>query len=131
MPVQNHVFQLKELERAAKLDDITTYRAFSEQVKRTKWQVLEFLIEAKRNGKRIVGYGAAAKGNTLLNYCGIRADFIDYVVDRNPHKQNHYLPGSHIPIQSPDAIRETRPDYVFILAMESARRDFGADGFYP
>lgn len=113
--VQGGVLQLRELERTAKLDDISTYRAFSEQVKRTKWQILEFLIQAKKSGKRIAAYGAAAKGNTLMNYCGIRTDFIDYVVDRNPRKQNHYLPGSHIPVQSTDAIRETRPDFVFIL----------------
>jgi C-methyltransferase. len=76
---------------------------------------LKFLIDAKNQGKSIVGYGAPAKGNTLLNYCGIRTDFIDYTVDRNPHKQGLFLPGTHIPIKSPDYIRETKPDYLLIL----------------
>ena len=73
------------------------------------------MIEAKREGKSITGYGAPAKGNTLLNYCGIRTDFIDYTVDRSPHKQEHFLPGTHIPIYHPDRIKETKPDYLVIL----------------
>jgi hypothetical protein len=76
---------------------------------------LEFLIQAKRDGKKVVGYGAPGKGNTLLNYCGIRTDFLDYTVDRSPHKQGRYTPGTHIPILHPDRIRETKPDYLFIL----------------
>ena len=88
---------------------------FSEKVKQTKRRLLEFLIELKREGTSIVGYGAPAKGNTLLNYCGIRTDFIDYTVDRNPHKQGRYLPGTHIPIFHPDKVKETKPDYLFIL----------------
>ena len=76
---------------------------------------LEFLIHAKRSGKTVVGYGAPAKGNTLLNFCGVREDFIAYTVDRNPHKQGMYLPGSHLPIKSPETIRASRPDYVLIL----------------
>jgi SAM-dependent methyltransferase len=102
-------------ERAAGLDNIDTYRAFEEQVKETKRLLLEFLINAKRSGKSVVGYGAPAKGNTLLNYCGVRSDFIDYTVDLSPHKQGHYLPGVHIPIHGPERIRATRPDYVLIL----------------
>jgi 2-polyprenyl-3-methyl-5-hydroxy-6-metoxy-1,4-benzoquinol methylase len=102
-------------ERAAGLDRAEAYRAFGEQVQEAKRALLEFLIGAKRAGKRIVGYGAAAKGNTLLNYCGIRTDFLDYTVDRNPHKQGRYLPGVHIPIHAPERIGETRPDYVLIL----------------
>ena len=102
-------------ERAAGLDRIDSYRAFEAQVKETKWRLLEFLIAAKHAGKTIVGYGAPAKGNTLLNYCGIRTDFIDYTVDRSPHKQGHFLPGVHIPVYDPERIRETRPDYVLIL----------------
>jgi SAM-dependent methyltransferase len=102
-------------ERAAGLDGLDAYQAFGEQVKDTKRRLLEFLIGAKRAGKRIAGYGAAAKGNTLLNYCGIRSDFIDYAVDRNPHKQGCFLPGVHIPVHGPERIRETRPDYVLIL----------------
>jgi hypothetical protein len=84
-------------------------------VKVTKYKLLNFLIKAKREQKSIVGYGAPAKGNTLLNYCGIRSDLIDYTVDRSPHKQGHFLPGTHIPIYSPDKIKETRPDYLLIL----------------
>ena len=76
---------------------------------------MKFLIQAKENGKTIVGYGAPAKGNTLLNYCGIRNDFLDYTVDRNPHKQGYYLPGSHISVKSPEKIKDTKPDYVLIL----------------
>lgn len=93
----------------------SAYSDFAEQVKETKYKLLEGLIELKRAKKTIVGYGAAAKGNTLLNYCGIKNDFIDYVVDKNPHKQNTLLPGSHIPVYSPDKILATKPDYVLIL----------------
>lgn len=102
-------------ELAHGLKDLATYARFQEQVKETKRAILEFLISAKREGKRIVGYGAPGKGNTLLNYCGIRTDFLDFTVDRNPLKQGKYTPGTHIPILSPEAIREARPDYVFIL----------------
>lgn len=91
------------------------YCAFAEQVRETKRNLLEFLIGAKRQGKRIVGYGAPGKGNTLLNYCGIRQDFLDYTVDRSPHKQNTLLPGSRIPVYAPEKIFETKPDYVMIL----------------
>ena len=91
------------------------YARFAEQVKETKRRLLEFLIQAKRAGKTIVGYGAPGKGNTLLNYCGIRTDFLDFTVDRNPYKQGMFLPGTHIPIYHPDKIREARPDYVLIL----------------
>ncbi|HEY5947374.1 MAG TPA: methyltransferase C-terminal domain-containing protein, partial [Kofleriaceae bacterium] len=102
-------------ERAAGLDRIDAYRAFDEQVKETKRRLLEFLIGAKRAGKRVAGYGAPAKGNTLLNYCGIRTDFIDYTVDSNPHKQGRFLPGTRIPIYAPSRIAEDKPDYVVIL----------------
>jgi hypothetical protein len=84
-------------------------------VKKTKRKFLEFLINAKECGKAVVGYGAPAKGNTLLNYCGVRADLIDYTVDRSPYKQGQLLPGTRIPIYSPERIRETMPDYVVIL----------------
>ena len=83
--------------------------------RRQSAQSWSFLITAKRQGKRIVGYGAPGKGNTLLNYCGIRTDFIDFTVDRNPLKQGKYTPGTHIPILAPEAIRQARPDYIFIL----------------
>jgi len=84
-------------------------------VKATKRDLVQFLITAKGKGHSVVGYGAAAKGNTLLNYCGIRSDFIDYIVDRSPHKQGRYLPGTRIPIAAPDRLREEKPDYVLIL----------------
>ncbi len=91
------------------------YRTFGERVKATKRRLLEFLMKAKDEGKRVAGYGAPAKGNTLLNYCGVRADFLDYTVDRSPHKQGLYLPGTRIPILAPDHLREDRPEYVLIL----------------
>ena len=91
------------------------YADFNENVRETKRRLLEFLIEKKREGKTIVAYGAPGKGNTLLNYCGIRQDFIDYTVDRSPHKQNTLLPGSRIPVFAPERIFETKPDYVLIL----------------
>ncbi len=106
---------LMQIERARGLDKLETYVAFDEQVRETKRKLLSFLIEAKRAGKSIAGYGAPGKGNTLLNYCGIRQDFIDYVVDRNPYKQGKFLPGSRIPIYAPERINETKPDYVLIL----------------
>ena len=84
-------------------------------MRETKHKLLDFLVAAKRAGKSIVGYGAPGKGNTLLNYCGIRTDFLDYTVDRNPYKHGKFLPGTHIPIHPPERIRETRPDYVLIL----------------
>lgn len=114
-PVTANVSRLKKMEQEYKLGELTTYSTFSESVKETKRKLLEFLIDAKRRGKSIVGYGAPAKGNTLLNYCGIRTDFIDYTVDRSPHKQGCYLPGTRIPIYAPEKIRETKPDYVLIL----------------
>jgi 2-polyprenyl-3-methyl-5-hydroxy-6-metoxy-1,4-benzoquinol methylase len=114
-PVTPAVARLREVELDAGLRQVETYGRFAEQVKETKRNLLEFLIAAKRAGKSIVGYGAPAKGNTLLNYCGIGNDFLDYTVDRNPRKQGRYLPGSHLPICSPDRVRQTKPDYLLIL----------------
>lgn len=114
-PVGERVIALRERERRLGYTRLDLYQLFSERVKATKRNVLEFFIEAKRQGKSVVGYGAPAKGNTLLNYCGIRTDMIDYTVDRSPHKQGHLLPGTRIPIYAPERIRETRPDYLFIL----------------
>jgi SAM-dependent methyltransferase len=102
-------------ERRARLDELSSYSNFSEQVNKTKLDLLRFLIEIKRAGKKIVGYGAPAKGNTLLNFCGIRSDFLDYTVDRSPKKQGMFLPGTHIPIAGPEKIFQTKPDYVLIL----------------
>jgi 2-polyprenyl-3-methyl-5-hydroxy-6-metoxy-1,4-benzoquinol methylase len=114
-PRTQHVEELRQRELDAGYDHLKTYFSFTERAKETKRKLLEFLIAAKRSGKMVVGYGAPAKGNTLLNYCGVRTDFIDYTVDRSPHKQNLFLPGTRIPIHHPDKIRETRPDYVLIL----------------
>jgi hypothetical protein len=109
------VTALLERERSEGLQELRAYLAFSEQVNATKRRLLSFLIEAKQAGKRIVGYGAPAKGNTLLNYCGIRTDLIDFTVDRSPLKQGKLLPGTRIPILGPEAIRSVRPDYVLVL----------------
>lgn len=107
---------LLEEERKEGLEDLTTYERFSREIFALKFSLLRTLVEEKQAGKSIVGYGAPAKGNTLLNYCGIGPEFLDYTVDINPHKQGHYLPGTHIAIFSPERIRETRPDLIFILA---------------
>jgi len=114
-PTLPSVGALAEREHDAGLRDLATYAAFAEQVRETKRQLLHFLIEAKRAGKSVVGYGAPGKGNTLLNYCGIRTDFLDYTVDRNPYKHGKFTPGTHIPIFPPERIAETRPDYLLIL----------------
>ena len=113
--VSDRVTQLRVKESQAGLERLETYLTFGEKVKETKRKLLSFLIDAKTQGKTIVGYGAPAKGNTLLNYCGIGTDFIDYTVDRSPYKQGLFLPGTHIPILHPDRIRETKPDYLLIL----------------
>lgn len=115
-PVTQAVTAMKAREKAAGHFSLDYYSGFDEKVKETKRAILSFLIEAKRAGKTVVGYGAPGKGNTLLNYCGIRTDFLDYTVDRSPVKQGNYLPGTRIPICHPDKIKETRPDYLFLLA---------------
>jgi hypothetical protein len=102
-------------EVAAKLDEVSGYESFSPQVKKTKLEFVEFLLEAARQGKSVAGYGAPGKSATLLHYCGIGKDLIEYTVDRSPHKHGRHLPGSRIPIYHPDRIRETKPDYVVIL----------------
>lgn len=102
-------------ERDAGLERLETYTAFDEVVARAKRDILSFLIAARTAGKRVAGYGAPGKGNTLLNFCGIRTDFLEFTVDRNPYKQGHYTPGTRIPILAPEAIREHRPDYLFVL----------------
>jgi SAM-dependent methyltransferase len=127
-------------ERAAGLDKIETYTRFGARVKAAKRELLAFLINAKNAGKTVAGYGAPGKGNTLLNYCGIRTDFLDYVVDRNPYKHGRVLPGSHIPIFAPDHLAKTRPDFILILPWnlktEIAKqlaytREWGARLFVP
>jgi 2-polyprenyl-3-methyl-5-hydroxy-6-metoxy-1,4-benzoquinol methylase len=114
-PLTERARELEKREIAAGLNRLAAYAGFGEQVKETKRKLLDFLIAAKRAGKKIAGYGAPGKGNTLLNYCGVRTDFIDFTVDRNPYKQGKFLPGTHIPIYAPEKIREVRPDYVLIL----------------
>ena len=114
-PVRESVHALRREEQDAGYERPDVYLAYAEKVRETKRQLLSFLIEAKRAGKTIVGYGAPAKGNTLLNYCGIRKDFLDYTVDISPVKQGTLLPGTHIPVFAPEKISETRPDYVLIL----------------
>jgi 2-polyprenyl-3-methyl-5-hydroxy-6-metoxy-1,4-benzoquinol methylase len=113
--VSENVTRVKSLEHAAKLDEISTYTSFGSRVEKIKLDLLTFLIGAKNSGKIVAAYGAPAKGNTLLNYCGIRTDLLDFTVDRSPHKQNMFLPGSHIPIYAPEYIRQVKPDFLLIL----------------
>jgi 2-polyprenyl-3-methyl-5-hydroxy-6-metoxy-1,4-benzoquinol methylase len=114
-PVGPRVGALLALEAGKGYARIERYTSFDEQARRTKRDLLAFLIEAKRSGKKVVGYGAPGKGNTLLNYCGIRTDFLEFTVDRNPYKQGKFTPGTHIPILAPERLIEARPDYVLIL----------------
>lgn len=114
-PVTDRAKELHNREMSLGFATMDYYHQFDEKVKETKRKILEFLIEAKRAGKTVAGYGAPGKGNTLLNYCGIRTDFIDYTCDRNPYKHGRFLPGTHIPIFPPEKIAETKPDYIFIL----------------
>jgi hypothetical protein len=114
-PIEASVRNLRGREKKAGLRDPQYYESFGARVEETKRKLLDFLIGAKRAGKSIAGYGAPGKGNTLLNYCGIRTDFLDYTVDRNPYKQGRFLPGTHIPIHHPDHIAQTRPDFLLVL----------------
>ena len=109
------VAALIDREQREGLRELEIYRAFGEKVKATKRRLIEYLVREKDAGRSIVGYGAPAKGNTLLNYCGVRTDFLDYTVDRSPHKQGRYLPGTQIPIHPPEKILQTRPDVVLVL----------------
>ena len=113
--VSSQVEELAERERGLGFDTLAAHRSFSRQVNETKWRLLEFLIARRREGKRIAGYGAPGKGNTLLNFCGIRTDLLEYTVDRNPYKQGQFLPGTHIPIRHPEVLEQDRPDYILIL----------------
>jgi SAM-dependent methyltransferase len=114
-PIEARAQELKALEESSGFGRLDHYLSFGPQVETTKRKLLSFLLAVKQEGKRVAGYGAPAKGNTLLNYCGVRTDLIDYTVDRSPHKQGLFLPGVHIPIHSPEKVRETRPDYLLIL----------------
>ena len=113
--VSKHVDAFRRQELKDGVNQLETYSSFGERVHETKRKLLEFLIQAKRSGKKIAGYGAPGKGNTLLNYCGIRTDFLEYTVDKSPFKQGKFLPGTHIPIFPPEQILSTRPDYLLIL----------------
>ena len=106
---------VRQREREARLDSLAGYAGYAERVARTKRDLLGFLIDVKRSGNSVVGYGAPGKGNTLLNYCGVRTDFLDFTVDRNPHKHGRFLPGTHIPVLPVEKLREARPDFILIL----------------
>ena len=114
-PIAPGVASMLAAEVRAGFDRLPRYLSFGPEVQRAKRRLLTFLILAKEDGKQVVGYGAPGKGNTLLNYCGIRTDLLEYTVDRNPYKHGRFLPGTHIPIFEPSRIAETRPDYVLIL----------------
>jgi hypothetical protein len=114
-PTTARLGALRQRERDRGLGGLAYYASFAQQVRNTKHKLLDLLIRLRREGQTIAGYGAPGKGNTLLNYCGIRTDFLEYTVDRNPYKHGRFCPGTHIPIYPPDRIRETRPDFVLIL----------------
>ena len=114
-PASEAVESFRRREDEAGLGSIAPYDAFRDRIEETKRQLLDFLVTAKRSGKSIVGYGAPGKANTLLNYCGIRTDFVDYTVDRNPYKHGRFTPGTHIPIFPPERLAETKPDIIWIL----------------
>jgi len=137
---EQHVAELLSAEETGGFRSIDRYLSFGPRVEETKRALLEFLIPARRAGKSVVAYGAPGKGNTLLNYCGIRTDFVDYAVDRNPYKHGRFTPGTHIPIFPPEKMRETRPDYILILPWNlkdevvdqlSYVRDWGAKFVVP
>jgi SAM-dependent methyltransferase len=139
-PLSARLLELRRREEQAGYRDLETYTRFEGQVRETKRRLLELLIGIKRAGKRIVGYGAPGKGNTLLNYCGVRTDFLDFTVDRNPYKQGTFLPGTRVPILHPSQLDEARPDYIFILpwnfkdeilAQLSHAREWGAKFIVP
>jgi hypothetical protein len=112
---RHRVLDLRRREAAAGLGSLDTYRRFGDRVRELKAELLECLIGLRRRGATIAAYGAPAKGNTLLNYCGIRSDFLQFTVDRSPHKQGQFLPGSRLPIHSPEQLVAAKPDYVLIL----------------
>ena len=114
-PTESSVEELADREHMAGYRTLAPYSGFGARVEETKRALLDFLIQAKRDGRTVAGYGAPGKGNTLLNYCGIRTDFLDYVVDRNPYKHGRFLPGTHIPIFAPEKLGETRPDFILIM----------------
>ncbi|MEQ9563543.1 MAG: class I SAM-dependent methyltransferase [Woeseiaceae bacterium] len=129
LEISSRVGNLLKKEADFGLQDFALYESYGERVKETKRQILDFLIEQNRAGKSVVGYGAPGKGNTLLNYCGIRTDFLQYTVDRSPHKYGTYTPGTHIPILHPDEIQRTKPDYIFVLPWNLINEIIGQTSF--
>jgi hypothetical protein len=115
LTIEESVNNVIKKEKSAGLDTVEGYRGFEKKINKIKWDFLEFLIKTRKDGKKIAAYGAAAKGNTFLNYCGVRSDIINFVVDASPHKQGKYLPLSHIPIVSEDVLKKEKPDYIIIL----------------
>jgi C-methyltransferase C-terminal domain len=113
--VTQRVHDLLERERAAGMTEMAYYTAFGRKAEATKHALVEFLIDARRKGLEVAGYGAPGKGNTLLNFCGIRTDLLAYTVDRNPYKHGRFLPGTHIPVHAPERLAETKPDVIVIL----------------
>jgi SAM-dependent methyltransferase len=139
-PLTERVAELAERERDVGYDTLEAHFSFAPRVMHTKWRLVEFLVDQRRQGRRVVGYGAPGKGNTLLNYCGIRTDLLEYTVDRNPYKQGQFLPGTHIPIRHPEALEQDRPDDILILPWNlkeeivgqlSYTRDWGARFIVP
>jgi hypothetical protein len=112
---ESRVAILRTKEHKAGLSSLSTYTAFTKVAVKLKSEILEFILQVRREGKKIAGYGAPAKGNTLLNYCGIGPEFLPFTVDASPYKQGHFLPGSRIPVLDPCVLREIKPDYVLIL----------------
>ena len=130
-PTSARVLELKACEAAEGFGSIEHYIRFSEKVVVAKRNLLDFLIRVRRQGKRVAGYGAPGKGNTLLNYCGIRTDFLDYTVDRNPYKQGKFLPGTHIPIFPPEKLQQTKPDFILVLPWNLREEVSRQLGIYP
>ena len=129
LPIATIIARIKDDEQQAGLDRLQGFSRFAVQVRQSKWNLIDFLIRTKWYGKSIVAYGAPGKGNTLLNYAGIRGDIIDYAVDRNPYKHGRFTPGTHIPITAPERIRETRPDYLLILPWNLKDEIMAANGY--
>jgi len=113
--ISDRLITLIEKENSEGVGNLNFYQDYQSKVEKIKNDLVGFLIEAKKSGKKVVAYGAAAKGNTLLNYAGIRSDLISFVVDKNPAKQNKFMPGSRIPILAEINLKQTQPDYVVIL----------------
>ncbi|HLG33417.1 MAG TPA: class I SAM-dependent methyltransferase, partial [Bacteroidia bacterium] len=113
--VEQSIYTLKEKEKSERITDADCHLVFQQKVKKVKFELLDFIIHQKKGGVKIAAYGAAAKGNTLLNYCGIKKDMIDFVIDISPHKQGKYLPGSHIPVVHEDELRKQKPEFILIL----------------